>query len=209
MKRPLLILVLAALALGAGGCEDDPVDDRELWAPSWPPPPATPEAAVQWIAAVYNDKSHSADVKLGAYAQLLAPEFEFVYQTAISPPVGSWGLETELAAHRNMFSALESGTVYMLELQLMLAPAEDLDPPDPAREGWQEIFATSVYLRLMLTPSDGFEVDGAQGNFVLAPVAGGHWAIAEWTDPASPAPRMALQPIEPTTWAGIKARFLE
>jgi hypothetical protein len=40
----------------------------------------------------------------------------------------------------------------------------------------------------MLTPGDSFEVNGAQADFILAPVAEGRWAIAEWTDPVPPVP---------------------
>jgi hypothetical protein len=108
-----------------------------------------------------------------------------------------------MAAHDGMFSAQDNGNIYSLALAITHGPAIDLDPPQQGREGWKEIFADHVHLRLMFNPEDGLEVNGGQAEFLFPPPVGGRWFIGEWKD----LPRPGLIAIEPNTWGQIKANY--
>ena len=83
---------------------------------------------------------------------------------------------------------------------------QDLDPPQPGRDGWKEIFVSNVHLRLMFNFEDGLEVNGGQAEFLFPPPVGGRWTIGEWIDLPRPEPGRVA--VEPTTWAQVKATYL-
>jgi len=194
-----LILSLAACNEESTQPEDDGLALPEL---------TTPESVISAIEVVYNDRTHGKDERLAAYASLLDSAFVFHFQPADIavglPP--SWGLNDELAGHDAMFAAQAAGDIYSLELRITHDPALSLTPPEVGREGWQEVFATSVYLRLMFNTDDGLEVNGAQGEFKFPPPEGGRFRIGDWTDMPRPflAPRAA---VDPPSWGKIKALF--
>ena len=185
--------VFAALALGATGCIFSPEDDDK---DPDPVPPITvvrtrPDSLLIGLQAIYNDKEHSAIERLNAYESLFLqpvedpPQagFEFNFQPADIaqglPP--SWGLDSELEAHRGLFTAQENGDIYLLELRITYgSTGVDLEHESL---GWKEIFASNVYLRLMFNPNDGLEVNGGQAEYDFAPdTALPGWWIGEWTD---------------------------
>jgi hypothetical protein len=187
------------------GCDEEttePKDDALVL-----PALTTPENLISAIEVIYNDKTHTKDDRLAGYASLFDSAFVFHFQ---GPDIGgiprSWGLEDELAAHEAMFGAQAAGNIYSLELQVAHNPAQDLLPPDPDREGWQEVFATSVYLRLMFNLYDGLEVNGGQAEFKFPPAVNGQFKIGDWTDLPRPEPR-GPSAVEPTTWGSIKAQY--
>ena len=198
--RRFLTLALVPMLLGlvmGSGCifspdEEDPPGDL-------PPeilPRTSPDNVLKNLQAVYNDKVRSAVDRRQIYEQLLPPgpepppgppvgqAFIFNFQPADIdnglPP--SWGRDEELAAHRAIFDAQESGGIYSLELRITHNPPADLNPPEDGRDGWKEIFATNVYLRLMINPDDGLEVNGGQAEFKFAPPIDGLFVINDWTD---------------------------
>lgn len=73
-----------------------------------------------------------------------------------------WGRDEEIQAHRKIFQAQEGAQIYSLSLDVRFSPAKDLDPPDPTRPGWKEVFAGDVSLVLLETPTDGYRVNGAR-----------------------------------------------
>src|SRR4030095_7727563 len=119
------------------------------------------------------------------------------------PP--SWGLDAELAAHRAIFEAQSAGDVYSLELRITHNAAQDLTPPEPGRRGRKEVFAPTVYLRLMFNIEDGMEVTGGQANFLFPPAHDGKFKIAEWFDLPRPSP--TARSVEGSTWGSIKAQY--
>ena len=143
-----------ALLLGfASGCVEEttrPQDqDDELVLPAL----TSPENVIVAMQIIYNE-THSAEDRWAGYASLLDSAFVFHFQRADinSGLPASWGLEDELAAHAGIFAAQSANQIYSIELLVIHNPADDLSPPEDGREGWQEIFATNVYLRLMLNP---------------------------------------------------------
>jgi hypothetical protein len=157
------------------------------------------------IEVIYNDKTHSKDERLAGYASLFDSAFVFYFQKTDIGTFPSWGLEDELAAHEAIFGAQAAGNIYSLELRVTHDPAQDLSPPETGREGWQEVFATSVYLRLMFSLEDGLEVNGGQAEFKFPPAKNGRFKIGDWTD--LPRPGKGRSAVEPTTWGGIKAAY--
>jgi hypothetical protein len=188
-----LVPMIVGLFIGAGCIfspdEEDPPGDT---------PPAivartSPENVLANLQAIYNDKVRSAIDRRTLYEQQLPPEgadpsvaFIFHFQAADQLPPNdlppSWGVDSELAAHRAIFDAQESGDIYSLELRITHNPAADLSPPEQGRDGWKEIFATNVYLRLMFNLEDGLEVNGGQAEFKFAPPVEGLFVINDWTD---------------------------
>ncbi len=171
------------------------------------PPPESPLALIEAIHVVYNSRLHTAAERVAGYRELLAPgapdfpDFVFHFLPGTGLPE-SWGFADELAAHEGLFTVQENGGVYSLALIVQCEPPRDPDPPIPGGEGWQEVFASNTYLRLMFNPNNGLEVNGAQGRFLMMPASGGRWYIAEWWDLPRPAPA-----VETTSWGFIKASF--
>jgi hypothetical protein len=210
---PLSLLIAIFLA---AGCKEDttaPTDDSLVL-----PALTTPENVISAIEVIYNDKTHTAEQRLAGYASLfpdagapLDQAFLFRFQPADIvhglPP--TWGLDQELAAHQAMFNAQAAGQIYSIELRITHDPARALTPPQVGREGWQEVFATNVYLRLMFNQDDGIEVNGAQAEFEFPPAAGRSQAprfwISDWTD--LPRPGLERSAVEPSTWGSIKAQY--
>ncbi len=168
---------------------------------------AAPESLLQTIAVIYNDTRHGSDDRLAAYRELFHSGFTFNFQDADigvgQPPLpASWGLAEEMDAHTGLFGAQDRLDVESLTLGIAWERAVDLNPPQVGREGWKEVFAPEVHLRLMVTPDDGIEVNGGRGIFYAMP-AEGRWYLAEWHD--LPAP---IQPaVEAGTWGRIKGRY--
>ena len=196
----------------AAGCNEEttqPEDDSLVL-----PAPTTPENVVAGMQVIYNDRTHSAIERRQAYENLLSdglgpPAEAFIFNFQPSdiinglPP--SWGRDAEVAAHRAIFDAQEAGDIYSLELRITHDPAGPLTPPEDGREGWQQVFATNVYLRIMFNTDDGLEVNGAQALFEFPPAHDGAYRIARWTD--LPRPGAARESVEPTTWGSIKAGY--
>ena len=209
-KTPTLgrcILSVVALVFLVTGCNEEttrpqPQDD-ELVLPAL----ASPEHVIAAMQIIYNEK-HSAESRRAGYASLLDSAFVFHFQPADIndglPP--SWGLEDELAAHAGIFGAQSANRIYSIELRVIHDPAGDLSPPEVGREGWQEIFATNVYLRLMLNPEDGLEVNGGQAEFKFPPAKNGQFKIGDWTDLPRPG-LVRSASVENHTWGAIKARY--
>ncbi len=202
-------LLLAALL---AGCKDTTAPRRAEPIPI--PSPSTPENLVKAIEVIYNDKLRTKDERVTAYDSLFAPTFRFFIQP-VDQEHGlpeSWGIATEIEAHEGMFKAQAEHRIYSLTLSVVHDPARPLYPPEVGREGWMEVFAASVNLRLLSNPNDGLEVNGAQGRFKMfqVPPPAGRWYIGEWVDLPRPEP---LRPrgaaaVESSTWGSIKALFL-
>lgn len=203
-QRSLLLWLILALAFGAG-CNEESTrpqdDDNELILPAL----TSPASIVSALEILYNE-DHSDSDRLAGYATLLDSSFVFHFQANDIGLPQSWGREDELAAHAGMFGAQSGGDIYMLELRITHDSAEDLSPPEVGREGWQEIFATNVYLRLMFNPEDGLEVNGGQAEFKFPPAKDGLFKLADWTDLPRPGALRSTS-VDPSTWGGIKAMF--
>jgi hypothetical protein len=185
--------VYCALALVIGvsaGCifspEPDPPDPPE--APQILPH-TLPENLVKNLITIYDDKVRTAVDRRQLYESLFPPDdvapelaFQFKFQPADIalglPP--SWGKDAEIDAHEALFQAQESGEVYSLDLNIIYGPTEDLN--ETGREGWKQIFANNVQLRLMFNVEDGLEVNGGQAEFKFAPPVVGIWTLNEWVD---------------------------
>jgi hypothetical protein len=195
--RRFPIIALVSMLMGwvlSTGCIFSP--DEEPPPPQVPPeivPRTSPENVLKNLQAIYNDKVRSAIERREFYEQLLPPDppavppdeaFLFFFQpvdiAAGLPP--SWPKDQEIAAHDAIFRAQESGDIYSLELRITHNDAEPLNPQQPGREDWQEIFATNVYLRLMFNLEDGLEVNGGQAEFRFAAPVDSLYVINEWTD---------------------------
>lgn len=190
LNRRLLILPLLAtsiaFALCGVGCVFDP--------PPGPPPPpvppeipapTSPENLVLALEVIYNDKVRTATERRDAYANLLGPSFLFHFQAVDQPSCNceNWGRDEEIAAHENIFQKQDSREIYSLQLDITFTPATNIDPADPNKPDslWQEVFATNVYLKLLTSPQDGFEVNGAQAEFHCHK-GNGRWYIGDWFD---------------------------
>ena len=216
-SKPLFLLLALMLGLAMGvlsvGCGDESTDPTPP-EPSEIPAPTSPENVVKSIEVIYNDDVRNAQERLDAYANLLSdgnstPSEAFIFKLQPGdiinglPP--AWGRDAELAAHRAIFDAQAAGDIYSLELRITHDPAQDLTPPEIGRDGWKEVFATNVYLRLMFNTDDGLEVKGGQANFGFPPAANGQFKIAEWIDLPRPSP--AARSVESSTWGSIKAGY--
>jgi hypothetical protein len=198
-----LILILGF----ASGCVEETTrpqeQDDELVLPAL----TSPENVIAAMQIIYNEK-HSVESRRVGYASLLDTAFVFHFQPADIdaglPP--SWGLEDELAAHAGIFGGQTANRVYSIELRVIHDPADDLSPPEVGREGWQEIFATNVYLRLMFNPEDGLEVNGGQAEFKFPPAKNGQFKIADWADLPRPG-LVRSASVENQTWGTIKALY--
>jgi hypothetical protein len=160
------------------------------------------------MEALYNDTLRTADERLSLYDGLFARDFIFYLQQSDVelglPP--SWGVETEREALNAIFTGLDKGEIYSLLLAMTHDPAQDLDPPQPGRESWKEIFVSSVHLRIMFSSEDGLEVNGGQAEFLFPPPVAGRWYVGEWKDMPRPEPERVT--VEPTTFGQIKALYL-
>jgi hypothetical protein len=206
--------ILLALLLAVAGCDDDATKpDPEDNDPPAIPAPTTPENVVSAIEVIYNDDVRSPQERLDAYASLLPgnsapPEEAFIFvfmpadiQNGLPP---TWGLNEELAVHRAIFDAQGAGDIHSLELRIVHNPAQDLTPSEAGREGWKQVFATNVYLRLMFDMNNGLEVNGGQSMFLFPPPQEGKFNIAEWRDLPRPSPARS---VESSTWGSVKAAF--
>ena len=105
--------------------------------------------------------------------------------------------------------------MHSLELRITQGAATPITD-DPEREDWEAVFASDVYLRLMLSPNDGLEVNGAQASFEFAPDTAeppaeggrfyGRYWIGVWTDLPRPGLRAGAA-VEPTSWGSIKSLY--
>ena len=194
--------LLAAMLLGCTHKGTAPLEIER----SFPPAPTAPESLLAGIEVIYNDRAHTADERLAAYASLL--DSAFVFDAGI-PSDGTgehfiWWLNEELAAHQHMFDAQEAGYVTSIELRLSYGPATDLDPPELRHEGWKQVFVQHVFLQLMVTPTEGLEVNGIQCAFRCPPPVDGRFRIGEWNEYPRPG---KVRSTESTTWSAIKAAF--
>src|SRR4030095_974214 len=154
--------------------DDDPPEET-------PPeilPRTSPENVIKNLQAIYNDKVRNAIDRRTLSEQQRPPAdtdpqsgqaFIFNFQPADIaaglPP--SWGQDSEVQAHKAIFEAQESGDIYSLELRITHGTPTILT--ELGHEGWKEIFASNVYLRLMFNLEDGLEVNGGQAEFKFAP----------------------------------------
>ncbi len=180
-----------------------------------PPPPVTPEDLILDLAMIYNDQVRAAAERLQLYTDLFPPAahdslpgFVFNFQPVDIPPDGepSWGLEAELLTHQHIFQAQENREIFTLELHIDHSPANAVEYPESGQEGWQEILATNVNLRLMFNPEDGLLVDGGQASFLFSR-ADDRWYINEWTDLARPFAPGDSRAVEPSTWGSVEASY--
>ncbi len=171
--------VFAALALSATGCIFSPEDDDDD--PPVQPPlrvsRSQPDSLLVGLQRIYNAKEYSMIERLSAYDSLFLRNsddpprqgFLFEFQPADVPETGpSWGIDPELEAHRGLFTAQDNGDVYLLELRMTYGAVDSLEVDAP-ETGWDTIFVSNVYLRLMFNPNDGLEVNGGQAEFTFAP----------------------------------------
>ena len=191
-------------------------DDKPTVPEPQPPPLQSltaPENLITNIKILYTDKIRTAVERRIEYEKLLAPPagcdtceaFLFDFQPIDEQTQGTpdtWGRDQEIQANANIFQAQTNGDIYELTLEIQVLPPADLN----GRPGWKEIFATNVHLRLLLTPQDGFEINGGQAQFRVYP-AQGRWWIGEWIDLPRLGPRGSSVAVETTTWGIIKARY--
>ena len=211
LQTPILgrrILSVVALVFFVAGCNEEstrPEDDSLVL-----PELTTPENVISALQVVYNDKTHSKEDRLAGYASLLDTAFVFHFQPADinegAPP--TWGIEEELTAHQAIFEEQSAGRIYSLELTITHNPPRALTPPEQDRDGWQEVVATNIYLRLMLNIEDGIEVNGGQANFKFPPAQDGLFRIGDWTDLPRP---LGANPsaVEGSTWGILKYTFFQ
>jgi hypothetical protein len=187
-RLPLSLLAITlTLGLWGAGCLFSPKEgDPPIEPPPPIPPPTSPENLVKALEVIYNDKVRSASERLLAYDSLFSRDFIFRFQAVDIanglPP--SWGISEELESALGMFTAQDESRIYSLILSITHAQAQDLYPPVEGREGWKEVFATNIYLKLLNNPDDGFEVNGGQGEYQMSQVRPptGRWYIREWID---------------------------
>jgi hypothetical protein len=196
LRSMLLIALPVALILGAG-CIFSPEDDPNEEEPPNPDPilPNTSGAnIIENLQTIYEDKVRDASQRYELYQDLFAdlnehPDLAFIFHfqqadiDAGLPP--SWGLDSELEVHRNMFQAQDNGAIFSLELAIQHGPEGPLEFPDPGQEDWTQIQATNVNLRLLQTPTDGFEVNAGQADFTFAPADDREYLV-EWRDRPRP-----------------------
>jgi len=193
-RQRVIVRLVLLLTLGlvlASGCIFSPKEDP----PRPDPPPAipepiTPEAVIEALQVIYNDQVRNALERRDLYENLFSPAdhasvpgYIFRFQPIDVEPgeEPTWGLDSELSAHENMFRAQENRDIFSLELTIQHTPPELLEFPPIGQEDWVRIFATNVFLRLMFNPQDGLLVDGGQAEFLLAP-ADGRWYLVDWKD---------------------------
>jgi hypothetical protein len=189
-----LVPMLTAFLAGAGCIFSPDEEPTPQPTPEELKPRTTPDNVIADLEIIYNDKVRSATERRELYQSLLPPDgvppgnaFLFHFQPAdiIAHQLPeSWPKDEEIAAHDRIFHAQDNGQIYSLELRVTRNPAADLNPPQVGREGWKEIFATNVYLRLMFNVDDGLEVNGGQAEFLFAPpdTTTGLFVINDWTD---------------------------
>jgi len=210
MRLPRLAIVLLAVV----ACKVDTSTAPQLQ-PLELRPLTVPENLVSNIEVLYNDNVRTAAEKKAEYEKLLGPPagcdscpsfiFDFQPKDEVNGTPDTWGRVEEIQAQANIFQAKANRQIRELRLQIEFLPAEDLN--DPSRPGWKEVFASNVHLRLLTTPSDGYDVHGAQAQFRVYP-AKGRWFIGEWIDLPRPGSRPSSASVDPSTWGSIKAAYL-
>jgi hypothetical protein len=86
---------------------------------------------------------------------------------------------------RQLFEKQESGKIYSMRADFTFDQAQDLDPPQPGREGWKMMSVSSLTLKLLNTPNDGHE-NASRAMILARPAPGGtRWFIAEWVCPST------------------------
>jgi hypothetical protein len=190
LRLPIFLAALSLVLFGLGCIfgtdEEDPIGDP----PPEIPPPTSTENLVKGLEVTYTDKVRSATERKQVYENLLAKPpacdtcraFLFDFQPADEDQgtPASWGRSEEVASAENIFQAQENGGIFELTLTIESLPEEEI-VGDPEKEGWHEVFATNVHLRLLTTPQDGFEVIGGQAQF-QAYQYDNRWWLAEWID---------------------------
>ncbi len=215
MALPAIIVSLSVLLLS--GCLDP--GDKSTVAPQVEPAPvfspSSPENLIKTLQVIYNDQVRDAAERYLLYQDLFPPAdhatlpgFIFHLQPVDLEPgeETSWGLDTELQAHENMFRAQANKEIFALELSIQHAAPIELEYPSQDQQDWREIFATNVSLQLKFNPQDGLWVDGAQAKFVLAP-ADDRWYIVDWTDLPRPFVSGGNSAVEPASWGSVKAHY--
>jgi hypothetical protein len=215
--RPCILCLMAlvlSLAMALACNEDISPPDFEEPTPEVIPAPDSPENLIEAIAVIYEDELRTADERFDAYENLFPADesdLQFVFHFMASdvqhglPP--SWGLAEELEVHRHLFDAQAAGGVFSLTLSLQYLAAEPLPLPDIGQEDWRQVRVTNTNLRLLHTPNDGFEINGGQARFCLAP-ENDRWFICEWHDLPRPQPAPALDSaVEASTWGSLKSMY--
>jgi len=173
-RRWALILLATVL-----GCTENP-QAPEPPAPE-PLPDSSPAAVLRTISTLFNDRQRPAVERSRLYDQLFAPEAAvFICPSPPARPTDCpYPFRPDQA--REVFEGLENGTLHAMNVELTHGAAILLDPPEPGREDWQEIFVTNLYLRVLINLEDGYETNGGMAKVLFEPRTNDQWVIAEWT----------------------------
>src|SRR5262245_23547974 len=103
VRQLLALSIWVVMIAVVAGCNEEttqPEDDSLVL-----PPLTSPENVVSAIQVIYNDKTHSSEERLAAYASLLDSSFTFIFQgyDVIRGAPASWNREDELLAHERIF----------------------------------------------------------------------------------------------------------
>jgi len=167
------------------GCADNP-GAPEPPSPE-PLPDPSPVALLRTISTLFNDTGLPAIEKNRIYDSLFSPDAVFICPDSMPvPPSMDCAYPFRPKQAHAIFDDTENGTLYAVNVRITYGPPIPLDPPEPGREGWQEVMITNIYMRLMFNLEDGLETHGAMARVRFAPRANDQWVIAEWVVLARP-----------------------
>src|SRR5687767_9507956 len=138
-RRSALLASCGFFLLSMVSCSDDVFTPGPPAAPDEPTPPrfsdpSAPESLLYNIEVLYNDRQRNVSDRLARYDELFSRDFIFRFPPPdIFGPPASWGIKTEVEAHRGIFAAQDEGGIYSLSLHMNYHPAQDLDPAQPGR----------------------------------------------------------------------------
>jgi len=190
------LALTAPLCLLVTSCNDDTV--------SPPPPPdlSTPEAVVEQLQFAYGERD------IEAYADLLAPEFQFYFQPIDVAGLGVeyWNADQDSTGTGALFGTNQVSSIL---IDLTYGP-----PQVPTEVGFdpdvRKIRLTGVQMEVNLINGTTLLVTDTQDMYFRpGREANGEspdrWYLLEWRDlPPASAPKPQVAPI---TWGFIKAAF--
>jgi len=116
-RRSALLVSCGLFLLSMVSCSNDDFTPGPPSAPDDPIPPrlsdpSAPESLLYNIEVLYNDQQRSVSDRLPLYDELFGRDFIFRFPPAgLGLPPANWGIDTEVEAHRGMFTAQDEGEI--------------------------------------------------------------------------------------------------